>query len=419
MTAWLVQNMAAASLMMLVVLAVRTPVARAFGAGWAYALWLLPLVRLLLPPLPALPFAPDMPAFDIFVPVSVAAATAGAEGSGAGSWMPLLLLALWAIGAAAFLIFHVLAYRGFLTRLSLASRSAGAFRGVPLVESEAVDGPVAVGLLDRRIVVPADFATRYNEAERRLAAEHEFVHHRRGDIWWNLAALAVLALNWFNPIAWISYLAFRADQELACDSAVAAGAGADERHDYARALIKSASRPGAIAVCPLNSADQLKRRLKMMKGHRSTRLRNLGGAAALVVLAGAAISVAAPGVAHTHPEGEGKKQQRIVILDTKAGDAPVAGTRSFMVRRGENGELVLPEGCTSDGRQDANVDERTGDQRTRVVLCSTANADPATRLQRLQQARERMAASSELTGEHRERVLAAIDRAIAEARSAQ
>ena len=419
MTAWLVQNMAAASLMMLVVLAIRTPVARAFGAGWAYALWLLPLVRLLLPPLPALgDSASLLPSLAVLIPAAGDAAAPLPLHGGPGQWVPILL-ALWAGGAAAFLIVQFLSYRAFLTRLSLASRSAGAWRGLPLVESGAVEGPIAVGLLDRRIVVPADFATRYSEAERRLAAEHEYVHHRRGDIWWNLAALAVLALNWFNPIAWLSFLAFRADQELACDSAVAAGAGADDRHAYATALIKSASRPGLIAACPLNHADQLKRRLKMMKDHRSTRLRNLGGAAALVVLAGAAISIAAPGIAHPHPEGEGKKQQRIVILDGKAGDGPASGLRSFNVRRGENGEMVLPEGCTADGQQVANVDERTGEQRTRVVLCSTANADPATRLQRLQQARERMAASSELTGEHRERVLAAIDRAIAEARSAQ
>jgi beta-lactamase regulating signal transducer with metallopeptidase domain len=414
---WIVQNMAAASLVMLVVLAVRLPVARAFGAGWAYALWLLPLLRLLLPPLPALPFSAEMPALEILVPVTAAAAPALAAAGDGGFWLPLLL-AVWAGGAAAFLIFHFLAYRGFLTRLSLASRSAGAYRGVPLIESEAVEGPVAVGLLDRRIVVPADFAVRYSEAERRLAAEHEYVHHRRGDIWWNLAALAVLALNWFNPVAWIAFFAFRADQELACDAAVAGRAGGGERHDYARALIKSASRPGAIAVCPLNSADQLKRRLKMMKEHRVSRLRTLGGATALVVLAGAGISLAAPGAAHPHPEGD-RTEQRIVIMENH--DKAGAGGRShtFRMRRGENGELIVPEGCREDGERLANVDERTGDRRTRILLCGTGNADAATRIQRLQQARERLAANAELSGEHRDRVLAAIDRAIAEARSGQ
>jgi beta-lactamase regulating signal transducer with metallopeptidase domain len=407
--------MATATLLMLVVLAIRTPVARAFGAVWAYALWLVPLVRLVLPPLPQ--GTPELPSLALIVPVAGDSLSSAPLQAVAMGWAPWLL-ALWGGGAALFLIVQFFAYRRFLARLSLASRSAGAFRGLPLIESEAVDGPIAVGLLDRRIVVPADFATRYSAAERRLAAEHESVHHRRGDIWWNLAALLVLALNWFNPIAWIAFIAFRADQELACDAAVTGSATPGERADYARALVKSASRPGLIAACPLNHADQLKRRLKMMKGHRTSRLRSFGGAAALVTIAGVSLALAAPGAAHPHPEGEKSKQERIIIMEHKDGDR--AGADHVMrIRRGPNDEHVIPENCTG-GEPVANVDERTGERRTRVLLCSAGGpADAASRVQRLQQARERIAANGELSGEHRDRVLAAIDRAIAEARAAQ
>jgi beta-lactamase regulating signal transducer with metallopeptidase domain len=349
--------MAAASLMMLIVLAIRTPVARAFGAVWAYSLWLLPLGRLLLPPLPQ--GTPELPIPSLAVFIPAASETLGAlpTESAGGAWGPILL-ALWLTGAALFLVVQFLSYRRFLTRLSLASRSAGAWRGLPMVESEAVDGPIAVGLLDRRIVVPADFATRYSETERRLSAEHEYVHHRRGDIWWNLAALLVLAANWWNPIAWIAFAAFRGDQELSCDAAVAARAGPEERHAYATALIKSASRPGLISACPLNHADQLKRRLKMMKTHSVSRLRSFGGAAALVTIAGAGLALAAPGAAHPHAEGEQK--QRIVIMEHKDGapGARAPGTHSFQIRRGPNGAMTLPEHCEN-GTELANVDETT------------------------------------------------------------
>jgi hypothetical protein len=86
-------------------------------------------------------------------------------------------------------------------------------------------------------------------------------------------------------------------------------------------------------------------------------------------------------------------------------------------RSGPNGEPMLPENCNGGGEPLVNVDEGSGEQRTRVFLCTTGAADPATRLQRLEQIRERMASSE--TGEHRERVLAAIDRAIAELRERQ
>nr|MDP8995118.1 hypothetical protein [Pseudomonadota bacterium] len=91
-------------------------------------------------------------------------------------------------------------------------------------------------------------------------------------------------------------------------------------------------------------------------------------------------------------------------------------TRSFRFQRGEDGELVLPERCGS-GEQIANVDEQTGNQRTRVILCTSGETDAATRLQRLQQVRERIAANEELPAEHRAGVLAAIDREIASLRA--
>ncbi len=53
---WLVSNALIASLLIVVVLVIRRPVAQLFGAGAAYALWLAPAVRLILPPLP--PIAP-------------------------------------------------------------------------------------------------------------------------------------------------------------------------------------------------------------------------------------------------------------------------------------------------------------------------------------------------------------------------
>ena len=43
----------AVTLLVCLVLLVRKPVAKRFGAGAAYALWSLPLIRLVLPPLPS------------------------------------------------------------------------------------------------------------------------------------------------------------------------------------------------------------------------------------------------------------------------------------------------------------------------------------------------------------------------------
>ena len=453
-------NLAGASLAMLVVLVIRQPVARLFGAGPAYALWLLPAFRLVAPPLPSFApeIAPTLPPLTLIVAAAEEAAPLPA-GGGPAEWA-LLLLAIWAGGAAVFLAWQFLSYRRFLTELSLASRSIGAHRGLPLIESAAVQGPLALGLLDRRIIVPADFATRYSAEEQRLALEHEAVHHRRGDLWCNHVGLFMLALNWFNPLAWFAFRAFRADQELACDAAVTARAGLEERHDYARALIKSASRPGLIAACPLNHADQLKRRLKMMKTHSSGRLRMFGGAAAIALLAGASLALGAPSFAQPgEPAPEGKQDQaapreeRVIIRTHRIDRAEGRGKAAHRERHGSSGHAEHAEHGDRDrhvvvmthrrgegeqgdhaahaehmghrihmamadceGGEGAEVNEDSGNERTRVIVCARGGGAPAERAARLQQIRDRMAQHDELSAEQRARVTAALDREIARLR---
>ena len=415
MIAWWFGNVAMASLIVLAVIVIRLPAARWLGAGAAYALWLVPLLRLVAPPMPSL--SPELaPPPDLVLAVDMGRSLV--ESNPAGIDWAGLALALWAAGAIAFLAWQWLTYRAFLTRLSLSSRSTGTHRGLPLVESAAVEGPVALGLLDRRIVGPADFTSRYSAAEQLLALDHEAVHHHRGDLWWNHVALLVLALNWFNPVAWLAFRAFRADQELACDAAVVAACDPATRGDYAEALVKSASPARLVTAAPLNQFGQLKRRLKMLNTHRKGALRTMGGVAAVVTLAAVGALLGSPGIAHPHPEeGKQERRERIIIRTDRQGDG-AADHRQHRehrveIRRGANGEIVEPN-C-GDGER-TNIDEGTDGQRTRIMVCSRGDASPAQRVERLQRARDRLAGDTELSAEARARVTAALDREIARLR---
>jgi bla regulator protein BlaR1 len=475
-TGWFFANLGWASLVMLLVLAVRRPVAAWFGAGAAYALWLLPALRLAMPPLPSL--APDFPALapPVTLVVWVGDAAPAADPAGPAAWI-IALPVLWAAGAVALIAWQLVAYFRFRAEIDAGARSLGLHRGLKLVESGAVEGPVALGIFDRRIVVPPDFGARYTPAEQRLALDHEAIHHRRGDLWWNHLGLLVLAANWFNPVAWLAFRAFRADQELACDAAVAASATPGARLDYARALIKSASRPGLIATCPLNHAGQLKRRLKMMKSHKASRLRLLGGAATVGSLAAISLALGSPGLAAQQPAPQAetptpseaaapreRREERVIIHRIERDDhdhGPAAGAhppgahlegdrrerrivimpddhhhhgeghaahgdrprvRTFTLHRGEGGHAaagghgahVALGDCA--GGEATEVNEGAPNDRTRVVLCGRGNATPAERAERLQRARDRLAGDSELSAEAKARVTAALDREIARLR---
>jgi len=467
----LISNMIWASAAMLLLLAIRRPFAALFGAGPAYALWLVPALRLVMPPLPSLS-AVELP--NLIPPPTVIlitedmAAPVPLEG-GPGQWVPMLL-AIWAAGAAVFLLWQVWTYYRFVRGLARDSRDLGRHRGVRLIESGAVDGPISFGLFRRRIVVPADFGSRYSPEERALALDHEAIHHRRLDLWWNHLGLLILALNWFNPVAWFAFKAFRADQELACDAAVAATADTDARHDYACALVKSASRPGLIAACPLNHADQLKRRLKMMKFHKPGRLRMLGGAAAIATLGGlslafgTAVAQPAPPAAPAPPSAEGqgdraeghrehvivrtyrhdehrdhrdgargerrssadgeRREERNVRIIT-TGDHDGQRIRTVDVRDHDGHEIhsvVVPRDCERGGQR-SEVNEGTANNRTRVIICTRGGqneaANPARHAEALQRARGRLAEDNDIPAEQRQRVLAAIDREISRLRGGQ
>lgn len=269
MSAWMADTLIATSALMLLVLAVREPVRRQFGATAAYALWLLPAARMLMPPLtqtverivPAPPPGDASPTLASIAPLAPAADPSLVEQ--AGGW-PTLLLLIWATGAILFLALGLIRYRG-QRRVALDGAVQLARLGtIRLVRSHAVRGPIAFGILDRVIAVPHDFDQRFDEAQRRLALDHELSHHRSGDIIANHVAFVLLALQWFNPLAWLSHDAFRFDQEAACDCRVLDAAGPGDRAAYGHTIAKAASGRALLFASALDHPRNLHRRLTSM-----------------------------------------------------------------------------------------------------------------------------------------------------------
>lgn len=310
MIAWVIETFFATTLLMILVLLVRKPVSRHFGPNIAYALWLLPVLRLALPPLPeswrASTGTPVAAASEVItyyvvdpVPVASAAATAASAAGPAQAAAPIdwppLLLALWAAGAIAFLGYHLIAHGRFCARLLRRARieRAVAEGRVHVIETDAATGPLAFGIRRKYVAFPRDFNARYDPLERNLALAHELGHHLRGDLIANWIALVVLALHWFNPVAWRAFRAFRADQEMACDALVLSGRAPALRHAYGRAIVKSAHGGAVSAACHLHTINELKGRLRMLSKHeRKSRTRITAGVtgAAALTLAGLALT---------------------------------------------------------------------------------------------------------------------------------
>jgi beta-lactamase regulating signal transducer with metallopeptidase domain len=298
MSDWLLGTFIATSALIAAVLLVREPVRQRFGSRVAYGLWLIPTARLLMPTLTetierAVPAASPVqplisPAAGEPMLLTHVAPAAPSLFEQLGGW-PVALVSAWLAVAAALFLSRMAAFRRDRSVILSSGTEVGRIGGIRIVQSREVASPVAFGILDRVIAIPADFERLYDERERALALEHELAHHRSGDLVANFFAFVLLCLQWFNPLAWVAHAAFRFDQEAACDARVLDKAKARDRAEYGRAIAKAASGRALLFASALDRRNTLKRRLKSMLNTPSTGKRTAGQ---MLVLG--AIAVALP-----------------------------------------------------------------------------------------------------------------------------
>lgn len=244
MTGFFFDTLLFTAVLIALVLVLRRPVARLFGPQAAYALWALPLLRLLLPPieLPAsmAPVAESAGTAETLIVYAAEAPSAAAEA--AIDWASFAF-AVWAAGAALFLAWRTVTYLRMRRDLLDGAVAVGEAGSVRLVECPTVSAPVAFGVRDKVIALPLGFMAWHDRRARDLALAHELAHHQGHDLLINMLAQPVIALHWFNPLAWAGWRAMRRDQEAACDARVLAGQGGEVRADYGRLIAGLAGGP--------------------------------------------------------------------------------------------------------------------------------------------------------------------------------
>ena len=360
MSIWAVDSLLVTSALMMVVLLLRRPVARLFGASVAYALWLIPAARLLMPSLTSTPTAAvagDQGVRDAVRDTILAGVSSGepiaAVTSAPSIDFGALAITLWLGIAALFFVIQMLRYISMRDDLLSDAENITVIDGVCVVASGQVAGPLAFGLFKRYIAVPPDFAKAYSPAERELAIAHEMAHHKSGDLFANLAAFTVLCLMWFNPLAWLSWTAFRFDQEAACDARVMTGKGAEEREIYGRALARAAFDGVPTFVTALNSPKTIIERLRRLTMKDASKQRRSVGKLGII----AASAVILPLTATVVPA--------VTAQDTTLVASPAEPRKPAMVRNvkvihiSDDGKTVDVLGDEGDGKQVTKI-ERNG-----------------------------------------------------------
>lgn len=269
---WIVQTGLMVSLLILVILFIRRPFARAFGANAAYALWSLPLIRLCLPGLsipqnwvpeflrptpqapiigpavevPAMTFRPLVDDRDVVIPTQIETPDPIAWG--------VILIAIWLGVAFLWFTYQLILQARFKSALFARSVSPGGhlsseidraaqqvgLRKPPIVRAAADEtGPLVTGVFKPLVIVPQSFSETFNPQQRHFALVHEFAHIKRRDLWAALATLIFRAVNWPNPLVHYASHKMRGDQEAACDAFVVKVTGGKTAHSYAETLVKA------------------------------------------------------------------------------------------------------------------------------------------------------------------------------------
>jgi TonB family protein len=367
----LILSTTACSVAIAVVLCVRKAMARRFGAGIAYVLWAhVPLasVAVLLPArsvvvvIRALP-APAHLATTAITVDDAAALTMPAPEPAIDA--PRWLCDVWMLGIVAAALLFLVQHGRFVRQLGrLEAAGEGVYR------SKATHGcPALIGLWRPKIVVPSDFESRYDLAERELILAHERHHLARGDMVANLMATLLRSIFWFNPLVHIAARAFIADQELSCDAAVMTRFPIG-RHYYANAMLKAqVDGTHAAWACPWGLSSLLHDRIERLASPSIARSRRwLGNAVAVAMIASGSIVAWASQPTQTQTRYETTAADEAQPTGGAAGEGSLASTSARTIpatdeRAAKNTAPVAPS---------AKPDATIGKRERKVVARSAA-----------------------------------------------
>ncbi|MEF2562238.1 MAG: M56 family metallopeptidase [Negativibacillus sp.] len=283
----------AASVMILVILLIRTLAIHRLPKRFFLLLWVVVLLRLLVPfslpsptsiysllptePLPApdieqelsVPSAPPAAspweAFELNLPSDLPAQTVQTAQTTEPTLEPAeeeetdpmpafslpskkqLMTAGWAVGAVLLALFFSISYLRAQTEFRMSLPVTHPFleqwlarhplrRTISIRQDDRISSPLTYGILHPVILLPRQNLSLPQETLDCILT-HEYVHIRRFDCLLKLLLTAALCLHWLNPLVWVMYLLANRDIELCCDEEVLSRMGLEKRSVYAMTLI--------------------------------------------------------------------------------------------------------------------------------------------------------------------------------------
>jgi len=202
--------------------------ARGFSPRLRYALWLLVLVKVFLPPGLTAPWSLGRWVIPLLGSMSISPSLPL-------HLTPTIWLVAWGAGCVVFL--GVVGWRyAWLARtirsapaidegplriaLERLAADLGLAQAPELYSTPLVTSPFLFGVVQPSIVLPEKSISELSQDELEAVLAHELVHHKHRDTWIGWLQVLAQGLFWFHPLVWWSNGQLRRQRESVCDEAV-------------------------------------------------------------------------------------------------------------------------------------------------------------------------------------------------------
>ncbi len=161
---------------------------------------------------------------------------------------------------------------------------------IALLVSTDACSPFSIGIIKPKIVLPPDCKAE----QLRFVLAHEYVHIRDRDSVARLLGLAAVCAGWFNPFVWIAFKYLDRDLERFCDERALRLLGAENAPRYALTLLDFAERQMQSAAAQSFAAAPLEERVNDILNMKKRKTSMLAEA---VLVAAALLAMTACGTA--------------------------------------------------------------------------------------------------------------------------
>lgn len=210
------------------------------------------------------------------------------------------LMTIWIAGMLISVCWYGLAYTAFKRRIvgsCLPPHSADTAvfdelsggKKLRFACSSRISTPMLIGVLKPVVVVPQHNYVQYGmETELRNILCHELMHYRRHDTLYKWFAVLVNCVHWFNPVVYLVSREISHACELSCDEAVIGEMSPTQRQSYGNTLLTLAATKrlpvGVMATTLAEEKKQLKSRLLSIRDYRKKSASAIALMLALVML---------------------------------------------------------------------------------------------------------------------------------------